>query len=63
MLDRSHQVSGYAVEVDGKPSAYGVVIPECPGCYGMGDTVEQALQNASEALVVWLAATKERHRK
>ncbi len=57
-MDSEFQVNGYAVEVDGEPGAYGVVFRDCPGCCAMGDTVEEALQNASEALGDWLAATR-----
>jgi len=31
-------------------SAYGVIVPDLPGCYSAGDTVEEAIQNAREAI-------------
>lgn len=31
-------------------SAYGVIIPDLPGCYSAGDTIEEALHNAHEAI-------------
>lgn len=31
-------------------SAYGIVFPDVPGCYSAGDTYEQAVANAEEAL-------------
>lgn len=34
--------------------AYGVVFPDCPGCYSAGDTLDEALDNASEALAGWM---------
>ena len=43
----------YVALVDGKPGAYGVVFPDCPGCTSMGETVEEALTNAIEALADW----------
>jgi predicted RNase H-like HicB family nuclease len=46
-------MSRYVALVDGKPGAYGVVFPDCPGCTAMGHTVEEALQNAVEALADW----------
>lgn len=46
----------YIALVDGEPGAYGVVIPDCPGCYGMGDTIEDALDNAAEGLRDWMEA-------
>jgi predicted RNase H-like HicB family nuclease len=46
----------YVALVDGKPGAFGVVIPDCTGCYGMGDTIEEALDNAAEGLRDWMEA-------
>ena len=43
----------YVALVDGKPGAYGVAFPDCPGCTAMGGTVEEALINAIEALADW----------
>lgn len=40
----------YTALVDGKSGAYGVVIPDLPGCTAMGATIEEALANAAEAL-------------
>jgi len=31
-------------------SAYGVIVPDLPGCYSAGDTIEQAIQNTHEAI-------------
>lgn len=33
-----------------KDSAYGVIVPDLPGCFSAGDTVEEAIQNAHEAI-------------
>jgi predicted RNase H-like HicB family nuclease len=44
----------YTVLVDGEPGAYGVVFPELPGCTAMGDTIEEALDNAGKALRDWM---------
>ena len=32
-------------------STYGVTVPDIPGCYSWGDTIEDALKNAKEAIV------------
>lgn len=40
----------YTALIDGKSGAYGVVIPDIPGCTAMGATIEEALANAAEAL-------------
>lgn len=44
----------YPVLIDGEPGGYGVVFPDLPGCVAMGETVEEALGNAEEALVDWI---------
>ncbi len=31
-------------------SAYGVIVPDLPGCFSAGDTVEEAVHNAHEAI-------------
>ncbi len=40
----------YLALVDGKPGAYGVRIPDFPGCFGGGATVESAVEDATRAL-------------
>ena len=34
--------------------AFGVVVPDLPGCFSAGDTLEEAFENAKEAIVGWL---------
>ena len=41
------------VVVDGKPGAYGMWVPDMPGCTSMGDTMADLLTNAQEALQLW----------
>ena len=48
----------YIVLVDGEPGAYGVVFPDAPGCAATGDTIDEALLNAREALGEWLEDVK-----
>lgn len=43
----------YAVVVDGEPGAFGLWVPDMPGCTSMGATVDELLQNAQEALRMW----------
>ena len=38
-------------------SAFGVVVPDLPGCFSAGDTLDEALDNAREAVAVWLEST------
>jgi predicted RNase H-like HicB family nuclease len=40
--------------IDGDPGAYGVVFPDLPGCTAMGETIDQAMGAAAEALGDWI---------
>lgn len=40
--------------MDGNAGAYGISFPDAPGCVAMGKTVNEALKNASEAIIDWL---------
>jgi predicted RNase H-like HicB family nuclease len=44
----------YLALLDGAPGAYGIFIPDCPGCTAMGETESVALANAIEALAEWV---------
>lgn len=39
-----------AIEPGTKKTAFGVVVPDLPGCFSAGDTVEEAFENAREAI-------------
>lgn len=43
-----------AVELGDKRHAYGVVVPDLPGCFSAGDTLEEALSNTQEAILLHL---------
>ena len=43
----------YVALVDGEAGAYGVVVPDLPGCTAMGDTVDEALRHAVDAVREW----------
>ena len=43
----------YVVLVDGKPGAYGIVVPDLPGCTSGAANMDDALTNASEAIRLW----------
>ena len=47
----------YVVVVYGKPGAYGMYVPDMPGCTSMGDTIADLLANAQEALQLWAEDT------
>ena len=40
----------YPALIDGVEGSYGVVFPDIPGVAAMGDTVDEALLNAEDAL-------------
>lgn len=45
----------YIALIDGEAGAYGAAFPDCPGCTAMGDTLDEAIANAGEALREWVA--------
>jgi predicted RNase H-like HicB family nuclease len=46
-----------AIEPDTQTTAFGVIVPDLPGCFSAGDTLEEAFQNAEEAASAWIDAT------
>ena len=48
-----------AIETGDASHAFGVVVPDLPGCFSAGDTLEEAIDNAREAIGLWLEATIE----
>jgi predicted RNase H-like HicB family nuclease len=42
-----------AIEPSTKTSAFGVVVPDLPGCFSAGDTLDKAVDNAHEAIDLW----------
>lgn len=45
-----------AIEAGTEGTAYGVVVPDLPGCFSAGDTLDEALANAEEAAAAWIDA-------
>jgi len=43
----------YVVLIDGETGAYGVTVPDLPGCTSGGSTTDEALRNAMEAIRLW----------
>ncbi|WP_260851368.1 type II toxin-antitoxin system HicB family antitoxin [Halomonas sp. C22] len=39
--------------------AYGIIVPDLPGCHSAGDSFEEALANAKEAIDGWLEVAVE----
>jgi predicted RNase H-like HicB family nuclease len=50
----SHYVA--IVEDAGPETAVGVWFPDLPGCFSAGDTLEEAIRNAGEALILYAEA-------
>lgn len=44
------------IETGDAETAYGVVVPDLPGCYSAGDTLEEAIAGAKEAVAAWIDA-------
>lgn len=45
-----------AIEPGTDAEAFGVVVPDLPGCFSAGDTMDEALTNAEEAITAWIEA-------
>lgn len=45
-----------AIEPGTRSTAFGVVVPDLPGCFSAGDTLEEAMANAEEAIAAWIEA-------
>ena len=43
----------YVALVDGRPGAYGVTVPDLPGCTSAAGTTDEALRRATEAVRLW----------
>jgi predicted RNase H-like HicB family nuclease len=51
-----------AVEPGTKKAAFGVAVPDLPGCFSAGDTVEEAFDNAREAMRLTAKCSQKRVR-
>jgi predicted RNase H-like HicB family nuclease len=47
------------IEPGTETTAFGVAVPDLPGCFSAGDTLEQAIDNAREAIELWCKAVNE----
>ena len=43
-----------AIEPGDDTHAFGVTVPDLPGCFSAGDTLDEAIDNAKEAVELWL---------
>src|SRR5258707_8262066 len=44
------------IEEGSDSTAFGVVVPDLPGCFSAGDTLDEALDAAKEAAAAWIDA-------
>jgi predicted RNase H-like HicB family nuclease len=45
-----------AIELGTEATAFGVVVPDLPGCFSAGDTLDEAMIGAEEAAAAWIDA-------
>jgi predicted RNase H-like HicB family nuclease len=43
-----------AIEPGDETQAFGVVVPDLPGCFSAGDTLDEAITNAKESVELWM---------
>ena len=46
-----------AIEPGHADQAFGVVVPDLPGCFSAGDTLDEAMLGVEEAAAAWIDAT------
>lgn len=44
------------IEIGTPDTAFGVVVPDLPGCFAAGETLDQAMLNAEQAIALWIDA-------
>jgi predicted RNase H-like HicB family nuclease len=45
-----------AIEPGTESAAFGVIVPDLPGCFSAGDTLDEAMVNVEEAAAGWIDA-------
>jgi len=59
LLEQRSKVMKYpiAIEPGGDTQAWGVLVPDLPGCFSAADDgIDQAIENAKEAIEAWIEA-------
>jgi len=49
-----------AIEPGSEDTAFGVVVPDLPGCFSAGDSLDEAIAAAEEAAAAWIDAVLDR---
>lgn len=44
------------IEIGTPDTAFGVVVPDLPGCFAAGETLDQTMLNAEQAIALWIDA-------
>ena len=44
------------IEAGNETTAWGVVVPDLPGCFSAGDTLDEAMASVEEAAAAWIDA-------
>lgn len=50
-----------AIEPADNDHAFGVIVPDLPGCFSGGDTLDEALAKAEEAILAWIDTMLDRN--
>jgi predicted RNase H-like HicB family nuclease len=45
------------IEPGDETAAFGVIVPDLPGCFSAGDTLDEAMAAVEEAAAAWIDAT------
>jgi predicted RNase H-like HicB family nuclease len=45
-----------SIEIGNESTAFGVVVPDLPGCFSAGDSLDEAILAAEEAAIAWIDA-------
>src|SRR5476651_1397360 len=45
-----------AIEPGSESTSFGVVVPDLPGCFSAGDSLDEAVSGAEEAAAAWIDA-------
>ncbi len=52
------------IEMGGPKKSWGVVVPDLPGCFSAADSgIDEAIENAKEAIVLWIEVALEKEMK
>ncbi|MGS5829379.1 type II toxin-antitoxin system HicB family antitoxin, partial [Acinetobacter baumannii] len=43
-----------AIEQGSEDQSFGVIVPDIPGCFSAGDTLDEAIRNVKEAISIHL---------